>query len=206
MIILHLCNECAGEGNGIVNVALDLACKQAQAGHSVHFASSGGSFAKLLDQHQVQHHYIGQLWRQPFQLILGLFRLRSLVRNLRPDIVHVHMMTGAAMAWCGRALVGFGEFRLVSTVHNEWRRTANLMGLADVVIVASNSGRALALKRGIPESKIRVVPNGPLGTPRRAFTARTKAQTLSRSGVNGSANQTLIITIAGFTGERAFKT
>ena len=43
MRILHLLNHVDRVGNGIVHVAVDLACMQARAGHEVWVASKGGA-------------------------------------------------------------------------------------------------------------------------------------------------------------------
>src|ERR1700722_5867845 len=47
MKIIHLANHVLEIGNGIVNVMVDLACGQADAGHDVVVASSGGEYETL---------------------------------------------------------------------------------------------------------------------------------------------------------------
>ncbi|MFN6036111.1 MAG: glycosyltransferase, partial [Dolichospermum sp.] len=44
MRILHITNHLQKIGNGIVNVAVDLACLQAQSGLDVAVASAGGEY------------------------------------------------------------------------------------------------------------------------------------------------------------------
>jgi glycosyltransferase involved in cell wall biosynthesis len=63
-------------------------------------------------------------------------------------------------------LRGNAQYALVSTVHNEFQRSAVLMGLADRVIAVSNAVAQSMNRRGIPEKKLRVVRNGTLGSPR----------------------------------------
>ncbi|HXT48482.1 MAG TPA: hypothetical protein VN717_07555, partial [Gemmatimonadaceae bacterium] len=46
--IVHLLNELAQLGNGIVNVAIDLAVDQARAGHDVTVAAPPGAYSELL--------------------------------------------------------------------------------------------------------------------------------------------------------------
>ncbi|MFM6025546.1 MAG: glycosyltransferase, partial [Dolichospermum sp.] len=48
MRILHITNHLQRIGNGIVNVAVDLACLQAKTGLNVAVASAGGEYEKLL--------------------------------------------------------------------------------------------------------------------------------------------------------------
>jgi len=172
MNIVHLATHCDEVGNGIMNVAVDLACRQADLGHRVAFASGGGSFVSLLRDHGVQHFVIEQHWRQPSKLPRSLRALGALFRTFRADIVHAHMMTSAILAYLNRR---FCDFRLVTTVHNEWQRSAVLMGLGDRVIAVSQHVRERMVRRGIPARKLRVVRNGPLGSPRlRALPARTE--------------------------------
>ncbi len=172
MRILHLLNTHADAGNGIVNVAIDLACLQAQMGHAVAIASSKGDFGALLAAHGVEVFTlplpVGGAQSRSSRLsalpkaILGF---RRLVRRWKPDIVHAHMVTGVVVV----RLSGLRPaFRLVSTVHNEFQRSAPLMGFADRVIAVSNAVAANLKRRGIRARKIAVVQNGPLETPRRA--------------------------------------
>lgn len=164
MRILHLANHCHEIGNGIMNVAVDLACKEADLGHRLAFASAGGSYVPLMQRHGVEHFEVPQNWRRPAELIAALVRLRRLVRLIEPEIVHAHMMTGALLA---RALRRQAGFRLVTTIHNDWQRRSVLMGVGDRVIAVSEAVEIAMRRRGIPPRKLRVVRNGPLGSPRR---------------------------------------
>jgi glycosyltransferase involved in cell wall biosynthesis len=162
MRILHLLNHIQEIGNGIVNVAVDLACLQAEAGHTVVVASVGGEYDRLLARYGVTHVVLDQR-RQPLNLLRAAGQYRSLVQTVQPDIVHAHMMTGMVLSW---ALRGRAPYSLVSTVHNEFQRSAILMGLADRVLAVSQSVANSMGQRGIPPAKLRVVCNGTLGSPR----------------------------------------
>ena len=162
MRIVHILNHVREVGNGIVNVAVDLACLQAKAGHEVVVASAGGEYEALLKRYNVKHFELDQT-RKLAKLPRACRRYRAIVREFQPDIVHAHMMTGVVLARVLRAWAGYA---LVSTVHNEFQRHAILMGLADRVIAVSEAvGRSMR-QRGVAGSKIRVVLNGPLGSPR----------------------------------------
>ncbi|PSB24803.1 glycosyltransferase family 4 protein [Stenomitos frigidus] len=162
MRILHLLNHIQEIGNGIVNAAVDLACLQAEAGHKVVVASAGGSYDRLLGRYGVTHVPLDQR-RQPLNLLRAAGLYRTLVKTMQPDVVHAHMMTGIVIAW---TLRGQSPYRLVSTVHNEFQRSAILMGLADRVLAVSQSVADSMAQRGIPQAKLRVVCNGTLGSPR----------------------------------------
>ena len=162
MRILHLLNHIQEIGNGIVNVAVDLACLQAEAGHTVTVASAGGEYDRLLARYGVKHVLLDQR-RHPLQLVRAARTYQALVRSLQPEIVHAHMMTGMVLA---RTLRGRSPYGLVSTVHNEFQRSAILMGLADRVLAVSQSVANSMARKGIPQTKLRVVRNGTLGSPR----------------------------------------
>jgi glycosyltransferase involved in cell wall biosynthesis len=170
--ILHLSNHVDHVGNGIVNMAVDLAWYQAERGHEVSFASAGGAFAELLAQRGVHHYEVPQRegWRgqpagraQPLTVLRAAQRLRRVLADFRPDVVHAHMVTGALLARAMRRPFGF---TLVCSVHNEWQRHATLMRVGDAVVAVSQSNARALEARGFRSSKLHVVPNGTLGSPR----------------------------------------
>ncbi|MBD2292493.1 glycosyltransferase family 4 protein [Anabaena sphaerica FACHB-251] len=162
MRILHITNHVQKIGNGIVNVAVDLACLQAKKGLHVAVASSGGEYETLLANHGIDHFQLNQS-RTPANMIKAAWRYREIIKKFQPDIVHAHMMTGVVLAGILR---NSHEYSLVSTVHNEFQRSAVLMGLADRVIAVSHAVADSMIRRGIPAQKLRVVANGTLDSPR----------------------------------------
>ncbi len=162
MRIVHLLNHVDRTGNGIVHVAVDLACMQAREGHDVWVVSKGGAYEPLLARHGVRHVRMDQ-GRRPLTLLRALAALRTLLRDARPDIVHAHMVTGYVLA---RVLRPFARWRLVTSVHNEWQRSSTLMGGADRVIVMSDNAVARLAARGMPRERLRPVRNGTVGSPR----------------------------------------
>jgi glycosyltransferase involved in cell wall biosynthesis len=161
MRILHLLNHTARH-NGHVHAAVDLACHQSKLGHAVAIASGGGDFDDLLARHDVETFAVSHR-RQVGALVKSALALRRLVRAWRPDVVHAHMMTSAVLAWpiCRTAGVA-----LVTTVHNEFEKSAVLMGLGTRVIAVSNAVGLSMQRRGIPKAKLRVVLNGTIGSAR----------------------------------------
>jgi glycosyltransferase involved in cell wall biosynthesis len=162
MRIIHILNHIQEIGNGIVNVAVDLACLQSQAGDDVAVISAGGEYEKLLNKFGVKHYTINQN-RQPINIIKAALGYRKIVAEFQPNIVHAHMMTGVVLA---SALRWGNGYNLVATVHNEFQRSSVLMGLADRVIAVSKAVKNSMVKRGISEAKLRVICNGTLGSPR----------------------------------------
>jgi glycosyltransferase involved in cell wall biosynthesis len=165
MKILHLAPHCHEDGNGVVNVAVDFACQHAAAGHSVGFASARGTFLSLLDKYGVKHFEIDQDWARPFASARGFLKLRDVIGQFKPNIVHAHAVPGAIFASCLRNTC---DFRLITSIHNLHRPATVLMGMGDVVISVSSAVAAKMQRRGIPLHKMRVVKNGPLDSPRRS--------------------------------------
>jgi glycosyltransferase involved in cell wall biosynthesis len=162
MRILHIINHVQKIGNGIVNVAVDLACLQAKKGLDVAVASAGGEYETLLANHGIEHFQLNQS-RTPLNIIKAAWCYREIIKKFQPDIVHAHMMTGVVLAGIFRNNYNYS---LVSTVHNEFQRSAVLMGLADRVIAVSHAVADSMIRRGIPARKLRVIANGTLGSPR----------------------------------------
>ncbi len=165
MKILHIVNH-TKPLNGNVNVAVDLACTQAQMGHSVKLISQGGYFDEVLSNSSVEHIKV-DFTRRPLTLLKALRDLWITLKDYQPEIVHAHMMTVALLSFLFRP---FFNFRLITTVHNEFEKSAILMGVGDLVVAVSQAVANKMVDRGIPYSKLRVVINGVIGTPRLSST------------------------------------
>lgn len=191
MKILHVANELVNKGNGIVNSAVDLACMQSEAGHDVSFVSSGGGYMDLLSEYNIKHHNVNMYVRSGWSFVKSLPRLKRIIKDVKPDIVHAHMMTCAVLMRAGRDLAGFGHYGLITTVHNEWRMTSNLMQAGDRVIVLSENGRRAFARRGFSNAKMHVVRHGILQSPRR------RAETHMRQTSHAIRKPPVIVTVAG---------
>lgn len=163
MKIVHIANHVQEAGNGIVNVMVDLACEQSKMGHEVVVVSGGGSYINLLMKHGVEHCHLDQT-RKPVSMLQAFFQFRLIMNKIKPDIIHAHMMTGALLSRC---LKGLGSYKIVTHVHNEFQKHANLMKVGDSVIAVSDAVSKSMVTRGIQEQKLRVVLNGTIGSPRK---------------------------------------
>jgi glycosyltransferase involved in cell wall biosynthesis len=162
MRILHILNHVQNVGNGIVNVAVDLACLQSQDGHTVAVVSGSGKYEELLAFYHVTHWQLNQT-RKPLNILQAGWSLGQILQQFQPDIVHAHMMTGVVLAAMWK--INY-NYTLISTVHNEFQHSSILMGLADKVIAVSHAVAISMGNRGIPTKKLRVVLNGTLNSPR----------------------------------------
>jgi glycosyltransferase involved in cell wall biosynthesis len=161
MKVVHIAPHFDNSGNGVVNVAVDLACMQSRIGADVAFVGASGSFHDLLAQENVTVHTISASSGR--HVLSTLKRLHRVLDEFDPDIVHAHMVPGALFAY---ALKRGARFKLVTTVHNSGRFGTPLMSVGDISICVSNQLAVEMRARGIPARKIRVVHNGPLGSPR----------------------------------------
>lgn len=184
MKIIHILNDIQEIGNGIVNVAVDIACLQAKNGHNVAVASNGGEYEILLNKYGVKHYHLNQK-RTPFNILKAGIIYRQMIKNFQPDIVHAHMITGMILASTLRIGNSYG---LVSTVHNEFQRQSILMGKADRVISVSEAVAQSMEKRGVSAQKLRVICNGTLGSPRNPIESESQHIQLSHPA---------IVTVAG---------
>jgi glycosyltransferase involved in cell wall biosynthesis len=176
--IVHLLNELAQLGNGIVNVAIDLAVEHAHAGHDVTVAAPDGAYAELLRANGVKHFLLEPAGG--LRPLTAMVRLRGYIRRNRTQIVHAHMMTGAVI---GRLACTGTKARLVTTVHNSWQRHAVLMRLGHRVIAVSDAVRADMIERGVPSRRIETVLNGTIGTMRAPAGAPPVPVTLNHPNV-----------------------
>ncbi|AYC99954.1 glycosyltransferase family 4 protein [Neorhizobium sp. NCHU2750] len=161
MRILHLLNH-TNRLNGHVHAAVDLACEQKRQGHDVCIASGGGDFDRLLAANQVATRHLDHE-RKPLTVLRSLLAFRGHVKEWKPDVIHAHMMTSAVLAYPICKLSGLP---LITTVHNEFEKSAILMGLGTRVIAVSESVRRSMQKRGVSADKLRVVLNGTIGAAR----------------------------------------
>ncbi len=163
--IIHLAKHCE-QGNGNVHVAVDLACMQVQAGHDVIYASEGGTYVDMLRQYGVRHVTLPQDQRRPLASSRALLKLVRLCHDQKTEVIHAHMMVGAALGWAAAKLTGA---KLVTTVHNSFERHSTLMRLGDVVVAVSEAEKKHLAERGFDENRIISIWNAPNQSPRETF-------------------------------------
>ncbi|MFC6792877.1 glycosyltransferase family 4 protein [Methylobacterium komagatae] len=191
MRIFHIANEVVSTGNGISNSAVDLACVQSELGFDVSFISSGGGYIDLLQHHKVNHYSVNLYMRSGLSFLGSINKLGGLMQEYKPDIVHAHTMTAAVLMRVGRDFAKFGQYGLITTVHNEWRSSSNLMNAGDRVIVLSESGRRAFESRGFAKHKLHVICHGILQSPRR------RTEILAQLENSMPDDRQIIATVAG---------
>lgn len=162
MRVLHLVNWMNNAGNGITNVAVDLAWAQVEAGYEVHVATKAGSYLPMMRARGIGVHHLDLTVRGPIPLAQQMRRLSLLVRDIRPDVVHSHVIAGTVLARTA------SRRPVVATVHNEYQRGASLMGFfAHRVVGVSDAVTEAMESRHVPRRKLTTVHNGVVGSPRR---------------------------------------
>lgn len=179
MKILHLVNHCR-LGHGNVHAAVDLACIQAAKGDEVAYAGEGGELRDLLVQSGVEHIALRQRSKNPWELLQAVIRLRRIIRQRRIEIVHAHMMAGAALGFCATRLT---RAALVATVHNSFDRHSAIMRLADGIAAVSEAERVALVKRGFAEHKLVAILNAPLGGARSSYFAHEPTIPVTRPSI-----------------------
>lgn len=179
MKILHLVNHCR-LGHGNVHAAVDLACIQAAKGDEVAYAGEGGELRDLLLRSGVEHIALRQRTGKPLELLRAVIRLRHIIRQRRIDIVHAHMMAGAALGFCATRL---SRAALVATVHNSFDGHSRIMRLADGIAAVSEAERVTLMRRGFAERKLVTILNAPLGGARSSYFADEPALPVTRPSI-----------------------
>jgi glycosyltransferase involved in cell wall biosynthesis len=162
MHIVHLIKHC-NHANGNAHVAIDLACVQASKGDKVIYASAGGDYEGLLATHGVTLERIDQNRRNLVSIVQAIGQLIRLCKRYKPDLIHAHMMTSAAVGYVASMITGVP---LMTTVHNSFDRHSILMRLGRIVVAVSSAEKELLLKRGFKADQLVAIINGPNQSPR----------------------------------------
>jgi glycosyltransferase involved in cell wall biosynthesis len=162
MRIVHIVNKLSNWGNGIVNLAIDLAIEQKRAGHDVAFIAGLGGSEELLDSFGVTIYPLRaelKITTLPFATVQALASLRS----FKPDIVHAHTQKGLFLVLPWTKLY---RIPLVTHLHNVHDRNLKRMALGDRLITVSSAVADTMRELGVPARKLKVVLNGNLQSPR----------------------------------------
>jgi glycosyltransferase involved in cell wall biosynthesis len=164
--ILHLANNLSNHGNGIVNVAVDLAMEQARRGNIVAFASGGGGHDALLEGVGVQCLSAPQIGAA--SALQNSLRLFGILRRFKPHLVHAHMRNGLALTLPWARLL---HIPIVMHLHNIHDRGYGMMRWPQCIIAVSTAVQAELVNQGVPVDRVRVVLNGTLDSLRLPPTA-----------------------------------
>jgi glycosyltransferase involved in cell wall biosynthesis len=147
---------------GVERSTLEIAAALAAAGHRSLVISAGGRLVPLLEREGSEHIAL-PVGAKSLRIFATARRLRALLADLKPDLVHVR---SRLPAWCLRlALRGLeSPPRVVSTVHglNSPGRYSGIMTRAERIICVSDTVRAHVLRHwpDTDPARLRVIERG----------------------------------------------
>ena len=174
MRILHIVNKLSDRGNGIVNLAVDVAIEQQRSGNQVAFIAGHGGHEPLVQSAGIEIFSVDQE-RTWSNLPLAGLRVGRALRTFRPDVIHAHMQTGLVLALPWAKMFGIP---LVGHLHNVHDNTARRMGWGDCLITVSAAVADDMRQRGVPAQKMRIVLNGTVKSPRLPAVSTLSAEPL----------------------------
>ena len=133
-----------------------------QAGHRSVVISAGGHMATQLEVEGSEHITL-DIGRKSLGTLARLGRLRRILRELNPDVVHVRSRLPAWMGWW--ALKGMSpKPHFITTVHglNSPGRYSSIMLRGERVVVVSQTVRDYLIShyQNLDTARIRIVPRG----------------------------------------------
>jgi glycosyltransferase involved in cell wall biosynthesis len=147
---------------------LVIAREMRRRGHSVSFSTSGGAYTDTVRASDFPVHIIPELSpskHNPFAITKAIFKLRRIIRDENPDVIHGHnaaatICANIAAHLAGRRLPCVTSVRGVEERNTHqwrnqiWKRTPGiLLGVAEKT-------RERLLSFGVPADRIRVTFNG----------------------------------------------
>ena len=150
------------DAGGAERSTLEVAAALVAAGHRSIVISAGGAWVSRLTAGGSEHILL-PMERKSLYALARIAKLRSLLRQLKPDLVHAR---SRLPAWLARAAMWGMRPRpaFVTTVHglNSVSAYSAVMSRADRVIAVSDTTRRHLLKHyaRLDASRIRVIPRG----------------------------------------------
>lgn len=145
---------------GVERGTVDLNRELIIGGHESLVVSNGGILADQIEADGGQHIVFDLCSKNPVTVLSRMLKLRRLLKELRPDIIHARSRIPAWLAYLANQSL---HIPLITTVHgfNSVSPYSRIMSMGDHVICVSN-----AIKRYIQshyqtdDSKITVIPRG----------------------------------------------
>lgn len=161
MHILYLTSH-RSRACGRVRVSADMACTQIKQNNIVAYACSGGDCVEHFQKSGAQVFFPAKPHRSFKQFFSALSKFNRITKNFRPDVVHIYMAAQNVLIQPFQLL----RLEAVATIHNEFDRSVRLIGPASRIASVSKCGAQALHRRWFLLSKIRVVANGPINSPR----------------------------------------
>ncbi|MGR9053686.1 MAG: glycosyltransferase, partial [Gammaproteobacteria bacterium] len=152
------------EGGGVEKGTLEIGAYLAGLGHRSIVVSAGGRMVDRLIA-EGSEHIAADIGAKRLSTLRYIFWFRRLLREIRPDIVHLRSRLPAWIAYLGWTSLPEGERpRLVTTFHSHHtvNRYSEIMAIGERVITVSDSMRdyIVASYPRVDPAKIRVIHRG----------------------------------------------
>lgn len=158
MTIVQLLPE-LNEG-GVERGTVELSRELVKQGHQSIVISAGGKLQKQIDKDGGRHITLDVCSKNPFTVIPRMRKLRKILRELNPDILHARSRVPAWLTYLANKKL---QFPFVTTVHgfNSVNPYSAIMAKGDKVICVSGSIKTYIQKHyQTADEKITVIPRG----------------------------------------------
>ena len=155
MVLMGL--EIGGAETHVVELAKELS----REGYDIAVVSNGGVYVSELENAGIRHYRAPLHKRNPFLMLAAFFRLWSIIRAEKPDVVHAHARIPAFL--CG-LLQPIFKFPFVTSAHWVFRVSGPLKLLTNwgqrTVAVSEDIKAYLMENYGVPGDHVMVTING----------------------------------------------
>lgn len=140
---------------------MELAKELTRQGHEVILASNGGIYVPTLEVMGIRHVAVPMNQRDPRRMLHALKRLKKLIREEQPDLVHAHARIPAFL--CGLLHKKMG-FPFITSAHGVFQVTPVLRRITNwgqrTVAVSEDIKTYLMREYQVPQDQIHVTING----------------------------------------------
>lgn len=140
---------------------VELSKELRRMGHDVVVVSNGGVYVPELEAAGIRHYAVPMHRRSPMLMLQALFRLQSVIRREKPDVVHAHARIPAFLCGLLQPLMGFP---FVTSCHGVFTVTGMLRRMTNwgqrTVAVSEDIRDYLKQEYGVPDSHIQLTING----------------------------------------------
>lgn len=145
---------------GVERGTMELSREFVKRGHESIVISCGGRMVSIIKADGGRHIKLDVCSKNPFAALWRIYKLRKVLHELKPDIVHVRSRVPAWLVYFAK--IGL-DLKIVSTVHgfNSVNFYSSIMTKADAVICVSNSVKVYIQKHyHTLDKNITVIPRG----------------------------------------------
>ncbi|MBC8536988.1 polysaccharide pyruvyl transferase CsaB [Feifania hominis] len=140
---------------------VELSKELARKGYEIVVCSNGGVYVDELERHGIRHYQAPMHVRSVPAMVKSFFRLLSVIRRERPDVVHAHARIPGFLSSIACALTGTP---MVTTAHFNFKTTGGLRFLTrwgkKSIAVSEDLKKYLTSNYNLHPSDVRVTVNG----------------------------------------------